>query len=135
MFLEESEDMAREYGFVTTVWGRRRQLPDMQLPYYEFTYKNGMTPDFDPLSDEETNYSTEVPEEEVRRLTNKLLRCNYKERELVKEKIRQSGINIKDNSGRIAKAKREVVNSRVQGKPKRLNCPFAVNRIAHGCVA
>jgi len=115
MFLEESEDMAREYGYVTTVWGRRRQLPAMQLPYYEFTYKNGMTPDFDPLSDEETNYSTEVPEEEVRRLTNRLLRCNYKERELIKEKIRQSGINIKDNTGHIAKAKREVVNSRVQG--------------------
>lgn len=135
-FIEESENMARELGYVTTVWGRRRQLPDMQLPYFEFSYKDGVVPDFDPLSDSDDDYSTEVPEEVVADLTKKLLNCwGYKKKEELKEKIRAQGINVKDNGSFIAQAQRQCVNARVQGKPKRLNCPFAVNHITHGCVA
>lgn len=115
-FLEDSEDMARELGYVTTVWGRRRQLPDMQLPYFEFSYKDGVVPDFDPLSDDNTDYNTEVPEDVVRELTNKLLNCrSYKQKEELKERIRQNGFNIKDNSSFIAQAQRQCVNARVQG--------------------
>ena len=115
-FLEESEDMARELGYVTTVWGRRRQLPDMQLPFFEFSYKDGVVPDFDPLSDDNTNYNTEVPEDVVRELTNRLLNCRgFKQKEELKERIRQNGFNIKDNSSFIAQAQRQCVNARVQG--------------------
>lgn len=115
-FIEESEEMARKYGYVTTVWGRRRQLPDMQLPYFEFSYKDGVVPDFDPLSDSDDDYSTEVPEEIVADLTKKLLNCwGYKKKEELKEKIRAQGINIKDNTSFIAQAQRQCVNARVQG--------------------
>ena len=115
-FISESEDMAREYGYVTTVWGRRRQLPDMQLPYYEFKYKNGVNPDFDPLSGDTSEYSDEVPEDIVEDLTNKLLHCRgFKQREQFKEKIRNAGMTIKDNSSFIARAQRQTVNARVQG--------------------
>lgn len=115
-FIQESEDMARELGYVTTVWGRRRQLPDMQLPYFEFSYKDGVVPDFDPLSDSDDDYSTEVPEEVVADLTKKLLNCwGYKKKEELKEKIRASGINVKDNGSFIAQAQRQCVNARVQG--------------------
>jgi DNA polymerase I-like protein with 3'-5' exonuclease and polymerase domains len=114
--LEESEDMARKYGYVTTVWGRRRQLKDMMLPYYEFGYKNGYAPDFDPLSDDSSDVSTEVPIEVVEVLTNKLLNCwSFKKREELKEKIRQKGYTIKDNSSYINRAKRQTMNARVQG--------------------
>lgn len=114
-FIEESEDMARKYGYVTTVWGRRRQLPDMQLPWYEFKYKDGVNPNFDPLSDDE-EYETEVPYEDVEYYTNKLLACKwYKQREELKEKIRSKGIIIKDNTHAISEAKRQCVNARVQG--------------------
>ena len=114
--LEESEDMARKYGYVTTVWGRRRQLKDMMLPYYEFGYKNGYAPDFDPLSDDSSDVSTEVPVEVVEVLTNKLLNCwSFKKREELKEKIRQKGYTIKDNSSYINRAKRQTMNARVQG--------------------
>ena len=127
--------MARKYGFVETAWGRRRMLPDMQLPWYEFSYKNGVSPDFDPLSDSPEK-ATEVPDDIVEALTNKLLNCwSYKRREAIKEEIRANGISVKDNSKYIRDAKRQTVNARVQGKPKRLNCPFAVNHITHGCVA
>lgn len=108
--------MARKYGYVTTVWGRRRQLPDMQLPYFEFSYKDGVVPDFDPLSDSDDDYSTEVPEEIVADLTKKLLNCwGYKKKEELKEKIRAQGINVKDNTSFIAQAQRQCVNARVQG--------------------
>ena len=108
--------MARELGYVTTAWGRRKQLPDMQLPFYEFSYKDGFVPDFDPLSDSQEDISTEVPLEVVRDLTNRLLKCRgYKQREALKEAIRQQGLNVKDNNSFIAQAKRQCVNGRVQG--------------------
>ena len=111
--------MARELGYVTTVWGRRRQLPDMQLPYYEFHYKNNVNPNFDPLSfssSDITCYNSEVPEDVVKDLTNKLLNCrDYKRREQLKEHIRNNGIAIKDNGSFIAQAQRQCVNARVQG--------------------
>ena len=114
-FISDSEDMARELGYVETVWGRRRQLPDMQLPYYEFSYKSGYNPDFDPLNDD-VEMSSEVPEDVVRTLTKKLLNCrSWKQRESLKEQIRNQGINIKDNSSFIAQAQRQCVNARVQG--------------------
>ena len=107
--------MARECGYVETVWGRRRQLPDMQLPYYEFEYKDGFNPDFDPL-DNDSEVSTEVPQSVVEDLTNKLLRCRgYKQKEALKEQIRNSGIKVKDNGSFIAQAQRQCVNARVQG--------------------
>lgn len=108
--------MARELGYVTTVWGRRRQLPDMRLPYFEFSYKDGVVPDFDPLADSDDDYSTEVPDEVVEELTRKLLACwGYKKKEEMKERIRAQGINIKDNGSFIAQAQRQCVNARVQG--------------------
>lgn len=108
--------MARKYGYVTTVWGRRRQLPDMQLPWYEFKYKDGVNPNFDPLSDDE-ECTTEVPYEDVEYYTNKLLACKwYKQREELKEKIRSKGIIIKDNTHAISEARRQCVNARVQGR-------------------
>lgn len=114
-FLDDSEDMARELGYVETVWGRRRQLPDMQLPYYEFSYKEGFNPEFDPL-DDTAEVSTEVPESVVKDLTKKLLNCRgWKQREQLKENIRSKGIAIKDNSSFIAQAQRQCVNARVQG--------------------
>jgi DNA polymerase-1 len=119
--IEESENMARELGYVTTVWGRRRHLTDMQLPYYEFKYKNGVVPNLDPLDMDEDiesldSLSTEVPEDVVRDLTNRLLKCRgFKQREALKETIRSNGITIKDNSSLIATAQRQTMNARVQG--------------------
>ena len=116
-FIEDSEDMARELGYVDTIWGRRRQLPDMQLPQFEFNYKDGITPDFDPLSDDfDEELSTEVPLELVKKYTNQLLNCrSYKQKERIKEQIRSNGITIKDNGAYIAQAQRQCVNARVQG--------------------
>ena len=135
-FIKESQDMARKYGYVTTIWGRRRQLPEMQLPLYEFTYTDGVPVDFDPLADDVEEISTEVPKELCTKWTEQLSTCrNYKSKMALLDKIRAQGISIKDNTMKIADAERQCVNARVQGKPLRLNCPSTVNFITQRCVA
>ncbi len=117
-FMEDSENMARERGFVTTVWGRKRRLPNMQLPPYEFTYIGGAPKDFDPLFGDEDNLEdfSEVDELTKQRYTN-LLNSTYswREKEVIKSKAKDEGIEIKDNGGYIAEATRQCVNSRIQG--------------------
>jgi len=118
-FMEESEAMARDYGFVTTVWGRKRRLPNMQLPPYEFTYIGGAPKDFDPLFDDEDEFDDgllEIDEATKQKYINLLNRTySRKEKEVIKAKAKTEGILIKDNGGYIAEATRQCVNSRIQG--------------------
>ena len=115
-FIEESQNMAREHGWVSTVWGRRRQLPEMQLPMFEFKYENGITPDFDPLTDEPLEISNEVPIELVEEYTNKLLNCRgFKQKQQMLESLKAQGIIVTDNSRKVSDAERQCVNARVQG--------------------
>jgi len=133
-FKQDSEEMARRYGYVTTVWGRKRRLVDMQLPYYEFSYKEGQIPiDFDPLADEDNaNISTEVPNDICEKYTNKLLNAKYyKDRKRIEEELDKMGITIKNNTKKIRDATRQCVNARVQG---RLNCSYILNFITQRCV-
>jgi DNA polymerase-1 len=117
--MEDSENMARDLGFVTTVWGRKRRLPNMQLPPYEFSYINGVPKDFDPLFDDEEEFEDgvmEVDEETKQRYLNQLNRAySRKEKENIKARAKEQGILIKDNGGYIAEATRQCVNSRIQG--------------------
>lgn len=115
-FIKASEEMARKYGYVDTVWGRRRQLQDMMLPPYSFKYKNGITPEFDPLSDELNEVTDEVPYELCEQFLNMLATARtWKARDAIKEKIKKQGIIITDNNSAISQAQRQCVNARVQG--------------------
>lgn len=136
-FIEQTQQFARDHGYVCTNWGRRRQLPNMQLPLYEFTYKNGVSNTFDPLLDDvDEEYSNEVPLELVEEYTNKLINCwGYKQKNAFLETLAQQGIEVVDNSRKVIDSERQCMNSVVQGKPKRLNCPSAVNSITQRCIA
>ena len=116
-FKHNSEEHARKYGYVSTNWGRKRRLPDMQLPFYEFSYKEGQVPmDFDPLADNTEDYNTEVPESLCKEYTNKLLNAKYwKDKQKIKDKLAEMGIEVKDNNKKIGDATRQVVNSIIQG--------------------
>lgn len=131
-FKEDSEIFARKYGYVTTAWGRKRRLPNMQLPYYEFKYREDAVPeDFDPLADN-TSFSTEVPQELCDLYTTKLLNAKkWKDKQRIKEELDKKGIDVIDNLRKINRATRQVVNSRVQG---RLNCSYILNFITQRCV-
>jgi len=114
-FREESQQMARDLGYVTTAWGRKRRLPDMQLDTYEFYWKDGVSKDYDPLADDE-DQNTEVPEEIVTYYWNKLAGCkSFKQHQAVIAEANNEGIKVVDNRMKIADATRMCVNARVQG--------------------
>ena len=116
-FMEDSEQMARNYGFVDTLWGRKRRLPNMQLDPYEFEYIGGAPKDFDPLAfDDFGEEDFEVDEETRQKYLNVLSRTyNWKGKQSIIARAKDEGIAIKDNGGFIAEATRQCVNSRIQG--------------------
>lgn len=113
-FEEDSIHMAETIGYVTTFWGRKRRLPDMQLPEFEFSYKEGYG-DLDPLSFTSDVTISEVPLHIRKSYWNKLQGAWGDEKVKIIEQAKNEGIIIKDNGGKIADATRQVVNSRIQG--------------------
>ncbi|MBO4543395.1 MAG: hypothetical protein J5725_09485, partial [Bacteroidales bacterium] len=95
----DSKQMARDLGYVTTLFGRKRRLPDIQLPKYEIRYKNGTKP---------SAYA-------CTQIANKLNKLWFEDRKKAIEEYAKDGIIIKDNGGFIARAERQCVNARVQG--------------------
>lgn len=113
-FIEDSQEMARNEGYVTTAWGRRRHLHDMQLEPYEFSYSGKVT-NFDPLAFG-SEVSTEVPKKVKDNYTKQLQNAfGWKKKNDIIQKALSEGIKIKDNGGYIAQAERQCVNARVQG--------------------
>lgn len=115
-FIERTQENAHKYGYVTTAWGRIRHLPDMLLNEYEFTYQEGKCDNFDPLDFNNTIINTQVPQKIVDKYTKLLNQTfSFKEKNNIKEQLRQQGIDVKDNGGKIAEASRQCVNSIIQG--------------------
>lgn len=113
-FIKDSQTMARTEGYVTTAWGRRRHLHDMQLERYEFSY-SGKVINFDPLAFG-SEVSTEVPKKVKDNYIKQLDKAfGWKKKNDIIQKALAEGIKIKDNGGFIAQAERQCVNARVQG--------------------
>ena len=113
-FIDESQDMARKYGYVTTAWGRRRHLTDMQLEPYEFKY-SGNRVSFDPLNFNEDS-SNEVPERIKKEYIERLNKCKfYNDRLKIENELRSQGITVSYYTNKISQAERQCVNARVQG--------------------
>ena len=112
-FEEDTIRMAQEFGYVTTFWGRKRRLPDMQLDEFEFKWRPGFG-DVDPLSFDSEVVETEVPWEIQQKYIKKLRKSPYNKRPIYEE-ANNEGIWIVDNGGKIADATRQCVNSRIQG--------------------
>lgn len=113
-FEERSLKMAKELGYVTTVCGRKRRLPELQLPEYEFSWEKGYEPEGDILDFDELE--VEVPYSKQVFYTNKLKNARgWKSRDKVIEQAKKEHIQIFSNSGKIADATRQTVNSRIQG--------------------
>lgn len=109
---------AIDYGYTETATGRRRRLPDMSLPEYTFEYIDASKNEtFDPLDfSGESKVSTEVPEHIAEQYWAELERAwGYKKKQAIKDKAREEGIRIHDNSGKIADAERQCLNSVIQG--------------------
>ena len=116
-FERDSVNMAYEKGYVTTLWGRKRRLPDLQLPEYEFYWKDGGPLDEDLFAFDDMNapVSQEVPDEKIDYYWSKLDNANFRDKAKIKKEALDEGIVIVDNGGKIADAERQCVNSRIQG--------------------
>jgi len=116
-FEEDSLDMAYELGYVTTLWGRKRRLPDLQLPEYEFKWADG-APHDDDLLDFDTDdvmNEPEVPEETQQKYIRRLRQARFGQKRKIFEDANKEGIWVIDNGAKIADAERKCVNARIQG--------------------
>ena len=107
IFEDESKEMVKKYGFVTTLYGRKRRLPDYNLPNFDYFY-----------IDEKENIlkSMKVPDTIKESYNRKLENMRWNERDSFIERIKkEEQILIVDNQSKIAQASRQIINSRVQG--------------------
>lgn len=109
VFERESNNMAKQCGYVTTLWGRKRRLPDYRLPNYDFFYLNE--------NDDKINETMQVPDSIKQTYLDKLLKAKYRKDKfaIINHAKAHDRILIVDNSSKIAKAQRQIINSRVQG--------------------
>ena len=111
-WMDDSINFAKKYGYVTDLWGRRRRLPDIQLPKYEIRDKKANSL-FNPLL---ICKDREIKSSLVDKYKKKLSEVKYrKDIEKIKQEALKEGIEIKDNSGFISQAERQCVNARIQG--------------------
>lgn len=114
IFEQKSLEMGRELGYVTTVCGRKRRLPDLQLDEFEFKWQDG--PKNVDVLDFDGNVEDEVPDELCNKYWRKLKQARFgQKRAIFEEANKKDGIWIIDNGAKIADASRQCVNARIQG--------------------
>lgn len=103
----------RENGYVKTICGNRRYIPNLALKPVEVSTKNSINFSiFDVLFDN-NNYTVE--DEEINKIETELSNCKYWEYKGLCQKYVEQGYIIKNNKTLIDDADREVVNSIIQG--------------------
>ena len=113
-----SQDFARQHGYVETILGRRRHLPDMQLNEFEFRAMEGyVNPDVDPLDPSTLVNRDEIPEHVVKSLSEEFHKFKYfgQIARRTKELYEEDHIKVINNRPKINDATRQCLNSRIQG--------------------
>lgn len=117
-WMDETSEHAHKYGFVEDLWGRRRRLPDINLPKYEIKLKdsqNKLSANFNPLLNSKSIIQVQKDPRIVKYEKILSQNKNRKEFNILKEGALTEGVILKDNAGFISQAERQCVNARVQG--------------------
>lgn len=104
---------ASEYGYTETILGRRRHLPDMQLPEFEFKAMKGyVNPDVDPLDVNTLENRDEIPNHVVDDLKKEFSRYKYYGQiaKRTKQLYEEEHIRVINNRPKINDATRQCVN-------------------------
>lgn len=114
---DEAAEMAHKYGYVTTLWGRRRHLSVMMHDDYEFEYAPGCNPDFDPFNPMADALSTTVPKAVAEKHLQTLQGMRWwKDKEAYIAWLKnECGIITHDYSRQRADTGRKALNARIQG--------------------
>lgn len=113
-----TQNHASQYGYTETILGRRRHLPDMQLPEFEFKAMKGyVNPDVDPLDVNTLENRDEIPKHVVDDLKKEFGKYKYYGQiaKRTKQLYEEEHIRVINNRPKINDATRQCVNSVVQG--------------------
>ena len=116
-WIDRTNEDAKVYGYVEDMWGRRRRLPDIQMPKYIVSVdgESNNSLDFNPiigtlnLIKKEQHPKIAMYESALNKATT--LRDINK----IKSDAKKDKVTIVDNGGYISRAERQCVNARVQG--------------------
>lgn len=120
-FSDESEQMAKDLGYVTDYLGRRRHLPDSNLKEIEVgAMRNVPTnasvfPTIDRASSSVRILDKDTTEAWQRKWDDNPNKGRFGVKESFKKEMKSCGIDFKDNGGFISKTKTQCVNARIQG--------------------
>lgn len=117
-FMINAQAKAAKLGYVETILGRRRHIPDMQLPEFEFYPQPGyVNPDIDPLDLSTLDNKDGIPDRIIAQLIEEF--SNYRYFSQIMKRTRElhenHKIRVVNNRNRIAEASRRCVNSIIQG--------------------
>ena len=114
LWIDKTHASVRKLGYVEDWMGRRRRLPNIMLPEYEFIDKNADTSTFNPFlicADRQL-----VENKKITAYKKKLETIKYgSQARKVIDDAKKEGILIKNNSNFIAEAERQSVNAIIQG--------------------
>ena len=113
-FTEESEKMLLEKGYVTDLWGRRRHLPDAQLPdFFFFSIKE--ISQFNPLIGA-IPHEDLTTQAKIKHYQDKLSKAKWKkDADLIIASAKKDGLKVRNNKAFKSKALRQCLNARIQG--------------------
>ncbi len=115
---DDTIERGKQTGFVQTVWGRKRRLPDLKLPEFELYPMEGYTQVADVLDFDSMTEATGdgISDADYSYFMRKLMRCRgWKQKQEVEEEAVGKCIRVVDNGGKIADAQRQAINSIIQG--------------------
>lgn len=113
-WIDKTKQYAYKAGYVEDLCGRRRRLPDIQLPKYSAKMiKSTVT--FNPLLGCDLSFSNSDDVIPNKYLTAAQKTKSRNEYTALKNKAYSDGVALQDNSGFIADAERQSVNAIVQG--------------------
>lgn len=128
-WIDKTESDAVKNGYVEDLWGRRRRLPDIQLPLFTVEYKNSadVPLEFNPLIGSKNVYKN--PKSSlIEKYTKMMQNARFKkEKEDITSQALKDGIIIHSNSSKISQAKRQCVNARVQGSASTMSKKAMIN--------
>ena len=116
-WINDTHKSVKQCGYVEDWYGRRRRLPDILLPEYEFTSltDSNSIKNFNPFIGCEDR-SDELLELKIQDYKKQLAKAKWgKQRDEVISKALKDDIVIKNNSSFIAQAERQSVNAIIQG--------------------
>lgn len=107
-------DKMKAYGFMETILGRRRRLPDVYLKPIEVTAYD--TVEVDNIFPHITaNYIKVKNQKTSEELTENISKMHYKKKEKMKEVYKEMGYDVKDNGAFISRTNTQCTNSVIQG--------------------